>query len=129
VLSWVEDEGSGVELLRSLERTEWTLVELAGAAIDLAGNEAAPYLVLEPEEGRVSGSGGCNRLVGSFELEAGTLRFSQVATTRMACAERVMQHEAAFLAALAATSRFELGEETLVLLDGDDPVALLTASS
>jgi heat shock protein HslJ len=39
-----------------------------------------------------------------------------------------MRREAAFLAALAATSRFELGEETLVLLDGDDPVALLTAS-
>jgi heat shock protein HslJ len=85
--------------------------------------------VLEPEEGRVSGSGGCNRLAGSFELEAGTLRFSQVATTRMACAERVMQREAAFLAALAATSRFELVGETLVLLDGDDRVALLTASS
>jgi heat shock protein HslJ len=85
--------------------------------------------VLEPEEGRVSGSGGCNRLVGSFELEVGMLRFSQVATTRTACAERVMQREAAFLAGLAATSRFEPRGETLVLLDGDDPVALLTASS
>jgi len=40
-----------------------------------------------------------------------------------------VQREAAFLAALAATSGFELAGETLVLLDGDDPVALLTASS
>jgi heat shock protein HslJ len=83
--------------------------------------------VLDPEGAHLSGSGGCNRLVGSFERNGDTIRFTQVATTRIACAERVMQREAAFLDALAATSRFELDGDSLVLLAGQDPVAVLAA--
>jgi heat shock protein HslJ len=59
--------------------------------------------------GKVTGSGGCNRLFGSVKVSGGSLAFSAFGTTRMACAPAVMQQEQKFLAALAATRayRFE----------------------
>jgi heat shock protein HslJ len=110
-----------------LELTEWTLVELAGAAVELRAGDVAPFLALDPDASRVSGSGGCNRLVGTVEREGDALCFRHLVTTRMACTERVMQREAAFLGALAATSRFQLSGDSLALLDRDDPVAILRA--
>jgi copper homeostasis protein (lipoprotein) len=112
-----------------LEGTEWTLVELDGVGIELGAGERAPYFVLDPEGSRFSGSGGCNRLMGVFDRSGDALRFRPVATTRMACAEEVMQGETAFLDALVATSRFEFDGTLLVLLAGDRIVARLAASA
>jgi len=77
----------------SLGGTEWTLVELGGASVDFAEGEPAPFLVLDLEESQVTGSGGCNRLVGSFTLSEDELRFGPLASTRMACADAVMERE------------------------------------
>ena len=103
------------------------LVELAGEPVANAATGEVPYLELEG--GRVSGTGGCNRLTGTYETSGDTLRFGPLATTRMACEEAVMRRETAFLAALAATTRFELAGSSLVLLDADRALARLEASS
>ena len=102
-----------------LERTEWTLVELDGAPV----HSPAPHIVFDPAESRVHGSGGCNRFAGSYERDGEGLRFSPLASTRIACGEEVMQQEAAFFRALAATVRFELDSGSLVLHAADRPVA------
>ena len=44
----------------------------------------APQLVLG-DDGKLSGTDGCNRLMGSWELEGDTVKFGQVASTLMAC--------------------------------------------
>jgi heat shock protein HslJ len=67
--------------------------------------------------------------MGVFDRSGDALRFRPVATTRMACAEEVMQGETAFLDALVATSRFEFDGTLLVLLAGDRIVARLAASA
>ncbi len=110
-----------------LEGTEWTLVELHGSAVVLSDGESAPHLLLDPEEARLSGSGGCNRLIGRFEREGDALRLQQIGTTRMICPEPIMQREAAFLDALATTTRFELDGPSLVLLAGERTLARLAA--
>lgn len=124
---------AGIELIvqpvTPLERSEWTLVELDGAAVALGEGENAPFLMLDPEGTRLSGSGGCNRLVGTFDRKGDALRFTDIGATRMACLEPVMERESAFLAALAATTRFELDGPSLVLLDGDRTLARLDAAS
>jgi copper homeostasis protein (lipoprotein) len=105
---------------------EWTLVELDGTPLDLAGDERGPSLLLDLEESSVTGSGGCNRVVGSFALAEDELRFGALATTRMACSEAVMKREQDFLAALARVTAYGLEEQSLVLLAGDEVVARLT---
>jgi heat shock protein HslJ len=106
---------------------EWTLAELDGEPLDVAGNERAPSLLLDLEESCVTGSGGCNRLVGSFALAEDELRFGALATTRMACSEAVMEREQHFLAALARVTTYGLEEQSLALLAGDEVVARLTS--
>lgn len=67
---------------------------LVGCATDSAAVEAEgtwgveapgePHLVLAGD-GRVSGSDGCNRLMGSWELVDGQVELSPLASTMMAC--------------------------------------------
>jgi heat shock protein HslJ len=108
-----------------LAYTEWTLVELDGQPVE-SESSPAPSLALDLEESRVSGSGGVNRLMGTFALAEDELRFGQLATTRMAGPEDAMQREQAFLAVLERVTSYELDGPALTLLAGDEAVARLT---
>jgi len=110
----------------TLAYTEWTLVELDGEAVEVGEGEFAPSLVLDLEESRVAGSGGVNRLMGSFALSEDELRFGQLATTRMAGPENAMQLERDFLAALERVTSYELAGRLLTLLADDDVAARLS---
>ena len=88
-----------------LDGTRWVLAELDGETVPPAEDERAPHLVFDAAESRVSGSGGCNLVTGSFELTGDGLWFGPLVSTRMACPEALMRREAAFLRALAAVTR------------------------
>lgn len=90
--------------------TEWTLVSLNGTHV----TESAPTLTLD-DEGRLSGSGGCNRYGGSYTLTDGMLTISPLFSTRMACAEPVMAQEMAFLNALEAVTSARVEGQQLIL--------------
>jgi heat shock protein HslJ len=109
-----------------LAYTEWTLVELAGEPVEIGPDEIQPTIVLDLEESRVSGSGGVNRLTGSFALSESELRFGTLMTTRMAGPESSMQREQSFLAALDQVTSYELDGRALTLRDGDHAVARLS---
>lgn len=96
-----------------LGATTWTVVELEGAPI---GGESAPNLVFDLEESRIAGSGGLNRVLGTFALAEDELRFGPLATTLMAGTEGAMQRERAFLDALARVTSFRLEDRSLTLL-------------
>jgi putative lipoprotein len=113
------------ETTPALGDTEWRLVELAGEAVELAGGASVPHLVLDLEESHVTGSGGVNRLTGTFVLAEDELRFGPLATTMMAGPEEAMARELAFLDALARVTGYRLSEGTLVLLAEDESVASL----
>jgi heat shock protein HslJ len=58
-----------------------------------------------------SGSDGCNRFVATFSQGGDRLAFDQpMASTMMACDELIMNQASAFMAALAATTRFTASE-------------------
>ena len=111
----------------TLAYTEWTLVELDGAPVEVGPDEIQPTIALDLEESRVSGSGGVNRLTGTFALSESELRFGPLATTRMAGPESAMQREHSFLAALERVTSYELDGTALTLLADDDAVARLSA--
>jgi len=104
---------------------EWTLVELDGERVESCA-EPAPTLVLDLEEAHVSGSGGVNRIMGTFALSESELRFGPLATTMMAGPDPAMQRERAFLDALARVTSYELDGRLLTLLSGDEAVARLS---
>jgi heat shock protein HslJ len=102
----------------SLENTEWKLVDLGNAPIHAASQLQEPYLLLDSQSHRVSGSGGCNRLMGSYQLSGNHLTFTQLAGTLMAC-EKGMDTEQAFNAVLAKTKRWKITGTNLIFLDAD----------
>ena len=99
----------------------WKLVELNGKPLAPAANEA--HIILKAGEDRVVGSGGCNRLMGQYELTApGRIHFSAMAATRMACLDG-MENEQAFLKTLDSADSYTLDGDRLTLdrlTPGDD---------
>jgi heat shock protein HslJ len=70
-------------------------------------------------EGRVAGSGGCNRITGPVSLHGDAITLGPLAATRRACPPETMQQEQRFLTALAAARRVAHDEDVLRLLDAD----------
>jgi putative lipoprotein len=78
-------------------------------------------------DGKVAGSGGCNRIAGSYTLAGETIGFGQMISTMMACAPAVGEQEQRFLRALGQAKRWRITPEGwLLLLDaGGAPLARL----
>jgi putative lipoprotein len=94
----------------------------AWRAEDIRGEPIAPgvdsTLEIAPD-GAVTGSGGCNRYRGRATLGEGTIAFSPLAATRMACPGPAMAQEQRFFAALAAARAFRIADGALLLLADD----------
>ena len=111
----------------ALTGTHWTLTQLNGEPVKAKpGHEA--WIELNADTKRLAGSGGCNRLMGPYELDGSSLRFRQVASTMMACPGDSMPREQSFVKALGATTSYRIRGTTLQLRGDDDTVlARLTA--
>ncbi len=74
--------------------------------------------------GQVHGTTGCNRFMGGFTLDGGTLRFSPIAGTRMACEPTAMDQEMRFHEALSATRGWRPDGPALLLTNDAGDVVL-----
>jgi copper homeostasis protein (lipoprotein) len=73
-------ESCGNPLVDSpLRGTYWKLVRLSETPVRVAEKQHEPHLIFANYEPRISGSGGCNRLTGSFELDGDKLRLGRMA--------------------------------------------------
>lgn len=97
----------------------WDVVELGGEEV---AEKHRPTLRFE--DGRVSGSTGCNQFQGSFEQKGAALSFGPLASTRRYCEESA-EIETRFLAALDKVNAFRLARDKVRLLAGDDVLATL----
>jgi len=72
-------------------------------------------------DGRVSGSAGCNRYHGSYELDGDTIRLSPMAATRRMCAEPagIMDDEQGFLAAMASVDHYNIHDRLLTFYNSE----------
>jgi putative lipoprotein len=113
---------------RPLAGTNWKAIELAGKPIPAPDANREAQLLFQAG-GRLSGSDGCNRVVGSYELNGQRVRFGQLAGTQMACLD-TGEVERAFRDALKAAERLTIAGDRLELLDGTGRlVAAFTASA
>lgn len=101
-----------------LEGTHWKLTWIPGAKIESATPRQAPYIVLDAGNHRMNGSGGCNRLMGGYELAGQRLKFAGAGRTMMACASG-MATEDALVKALDATRGWNINGNRLSLRDGE----------
>jgi putative lipoprotein len=100
----------------ALDGTYWKLTHLGESPVPAFEPRREPHLVLAKNQQRVSGAGGCNRIMGSYQLEGDKLSFGKMAATMMACADG-MDVEQVFLKALGQVAQFRLEGGELVLLD------------
>ena len=87
------------------------------------GSRAAPSLQLSGE-GRVAGSDGCNRLVGSYTLDGDRIRFLPLAASRMSCST-MNGRDADYQRAVMETAQWRISGSELQLLAEDGRLLLL----
>jgi heat shock protein HslJ len=126
--------GSGINLDEPIEGPIWQLDQLGNELIEPSNDPRAnPQIQFDGNSGRVSGTGGCNRVAGTFERNGSMLKLSQLGATRMACANPAVNiNETQFFAALQATTSYRLQNRSrLVLLDsaGRTVASLSTVTS
>ncbi|MFO1455243.1 MAG: META domain-containing protein [Steroidobacteraceae bacterium] len=101
-----------------LDGTRWQLTQLQGGPVAKPGGRTREAgLVFDAASSRISGSGGCNALAGSYALDGESLRVEQVAGTRTNCSEVASEQEKDFVATLEATRRWLVAGRLLELLD------------
>ena len=105
----------------SLEKTEWKLIRLGRATVKWDDLHRQPQIALDPVSHRASGSGGCNRIMGGYELKGDKLTFARMASTMMACPGG-METERDFLRALGRVKRWKIAGRQLELMDGSGKV-------
>ncbi len=95
-----------------LSNKHWELTHLYDAAIDKSLLSSLPFLLFNANEGRINGNSGCNIINGKYYLEnENTIRFSNVASTRMQCGH--MQVEADMHKMLKSTLNYKVNADTL----------------
>nr|WP_174506729.1 META domain-containing protein [Acinetobacter sp. Marseille-Q1620] len=87
-----------------------------------------PSIQFDSSTLRVSGSDGCNRIVGTYTVRGNRLNLGQLATSQMMCMN-VMQLTEQYNDALAKVTSFQAYGKKLKLLDHNGNVVLQYTSS
>ncbi|MBU1359028.1 MAG: META domain-containing protein [Gammaproteobacteria bacterium] len=112
--------GTGIALDEPIEGPMWQLEQLGGVLIEPSNDPRQNAQIRFDSNGRVSGTGGCNLLTGTFERNGSSLKLGQLGATRRACTNPAAEiNETQFFAALKETSSYRLqqGASRLALLD------------
>jgi len=95
---------------------KWTLVVMNGNPVQVSHTDKDAHLVFYSDSKTITGSGGCNRITGGYNLTKSSLNFPSIASTRMACID--MAFEKAFLAWLKKVNGYEYTGDELILKEG-----------
>ena len=108
-----------------LAGTNWQLTAINGQP-PVAG-DVVPTLQFQPED-HVGGNGGCNGYGGAYELNGSALKFTEVMSTLMACADDALTtQEGAYFQALNNVAGYTLSGDTLTLQDASGATVLVFA--
>jgi heat shock protein HslJ len=106
------------------EGQPWALEAYSGddGLVAVPDGLAASLLLMD---GTASGSGGCNRFSGSYQIDGNALTIApEMGVTLVACAPEAEELEAAYLALLPTTASWQATETGLQLLNGDGSTIL-----
>lgn len=101
----------------TLFRTWWRVERINGQKAEfLRGQRRDMHIILYSSKTMV-GSGGCNRINGSFRQSPGIIRFGQLSTTKMMCKPAVMARDRALVTALSKSRTYRIDGRRLKLFD------------
>lgn len=109
-------EPTGEPTDSDLQGTEWMLVSMGapGGEIPVIGD--TPLTLELTAEGEAVGEAGCNSFGGQYTVQDGTISFSELVSTLIACEDAgIMEQEATYLEALRAAGRYELTADGLTI--------------
>jgi heat shock protein HslJ len=103
-----------------LTGSSWRLVSLDGNAHVGAALGGQSVTLIFSSNTEAGGSGGCNSFGGSYEANAstGTISFSELVSTLIACEEPIMSVETAYFEALNATQSYSISGSQLTISGG-----------
>lgn len=108
-----DDESSANTV--SLENVPWVL----SSGVDVEGwEDTGPSATFE--DGRVSGSSGCNQFGAEYTLDGDSLQLGTITSTLMACPPPADEVERAYLSSLEQVRSWRLDNAELVLVDAED---------
>lgn len=115
------DEAELLRYERATPLGSWQVTGLLSGdafASPIAGTELTATFA---DEGRLSGSSGCNPYRGTYTTDKGAIEIADLAGERKACPEPtgVMEQEATYLDLLASVAAFRVDGAALELLDVD----------
>lgn len=111
-------EGCGRYIPNYKLNRNWILKKMGeNDLVDSNYKRGLPSITFDIEQNRFSGSGGCNRIMGSVTAEGDRLRFGKVASTMMACDNLDLEKE--FLNALENTVNYKVNGNELMLANPD----------
>ncbi len=91
---------------------EWLIEDIAGQGVIDNSHASLQFL----RNGHLAGSGGCNRLIGSYTQDAGKLSIKPVGTTMMACPKALMDQERRLLELLPLVTHYKFDDTGALLL-------------
>jgi heat shock protein HslJ len=110
--------------MTSLMDKKWVVQSVTGKALDLPAGTETPWLKLAGDQ--LQGFGGCNTLMGQYELDGTALGFSGVGSTKKYC-EGIQPTETAITGMLGRVDSFKMDKGLLRLMGGGQELATLKA--
>lgn len=83
-------------LPESITEKYWKLTEIHGKPVSWQGDmQREPHIILRSAASAIHAHGGCNTMTGTYEIDAAAkrIRFSQMASTQMACMNMEIETE------------------------------------
>lgn len=106
--------------------TQWQLVSMGEWPALTPALEGVAVTLAFGEDGRVSGSGGCNQYGATYTRQGGSIAFGSVISTKMACMDSMEQEQYYFmLLRMAAVYGVDGDQLTLTASDGQQLVFIL----
>lgn len=95
---------------------EWVVDDIAGRGVI----DDSHLTINFGSNGQLSGSGGCNRLIGGYTLRGSGLTITRPGTTMMACPPALMEQEGRFLDVLGKVKRYRIDRSGALVLTSSD---------
>jgi heat shock protein HslJ len=111
---------------RTLAETQWQVTGISNGKGAVVGVVAGSMVnVAFDDQGRASGSAGCNRFMAGYESDGSRLRFTAPGTTRRMCAEAgLMEQERMFVKALESVATMRVEGNRLGMRRADGALAI-----
>jgi heat shock protein HslJ len=109
-----------------LLKTQWQLEQYLQPLGQLTGVLPKTKITAEFEDKKISGSAGCNRYSGGYQLNKSEITFpGPITATMMACSTEISTQEQHYLKVLSGVASYQLQQNKLILLDKEQQTILI----